>query len=391
MNILFLTHSCVDPTKGGVQKITYALLSPLREYGASVYILSFDRNGEHFDNNQYFFPNKDYLLSGENIVYLQNLIIEKSIDIVINQQGISISFMKLVENIHNIKIISVMHNSLLTHVRNAYYIREFVFERKHLKWLIQPLRLNIFSRFLCKIYNIRHKKDYSFIVEHSDKIVILSSKLESELNFFMDRNKYKSKVIVIPNFVDSVKKINIDTLLKNKRKKILYVGRIDFSMKRVDLLLKVWRELQYDFLDWELDIVGGNENDTKFLSNLLVKMKLQRVNIYGFVSPEKYYREASVYCMTSCAESFGMVLIEAMSFGVVPIAFNSYPTITDIIDNNVNGILVDKINVGIYAKSLSVLMENEVRRKDMARNAYEKSFVFSKEKIIPQWKAILNI
>ena len=95
--------------------------------------------------------------------------------------------------------------------------------------------------------------------------------------------------------------------------------------------------------------------------------------------------------MTSCAESFGMVLIEAMSFGVVPIAFNSYPTITDIIDNNVNGILVDKINVGIYAKSLSVLMENEVRRKDMARNAYEKSFVFSKEKIIPQWKAILNI
>lgn len=391
MNILFLTHSCIDPTKGGVQKITYSLLSPLRKCGASVYILSFDRNGDSFDSNQYFFPNKDCLLSEENITYLQNIVVEKSIDIVINQQGISITFMNLLKNVHNVKIISVMHNSLLTHVRNAYYIREFAFERKHLKWLIQPLRLSIFRWFLCKIYNIRHKKDYSSIVEHSDKIVILSPKLESELDFFMDRNKYQSKVTVIPNFIDSVKNIDINNLLKTKKKKILYVGRIDFSMKRVDLLLKVWRKLQYKFLDWEIDIVGGNESDTKILSNLIVKMKLQRVNIYGFVNPEKYYREASVYCMTSCAESFGMVLIEAMSFGVVPIAFNSYPTITDIIDNNVNGILVDKINISTYVKSLSVLMENEVRRNDMAHNAYKKSFVFSKEEIIPRWKAILNI
>lgn len=44
--------------------------------------------------------------------------------------------------------------------------------------------------------------------------------------------------------------------------------------------------------------------------------------------------------MASAFEGFGLVLVEAMSYGVVPMAFNSFSNCSDIIDDDKNGILV---------------------------------------------------
>lgn len=60
---------------------------------------------------------------------------------------------------------------------------------------------------------------------------------------------------------------------------------------------------------------------------------MERVVFTGWQDPESFYRDASILCLTSDFEGWGMVLTEAMTFGAVPVAFNSYAAITDIIDD----------------------------------------------------------
>lgn len=393
MNLLFLTSSCIDPTRGGVQRISDALITYFRDEGVQVYIVSWKGNGFAKNLNQFYLPEESAIYTRKNLEYVSRLVKRLNINIIINQQGINILFMKLLDHTSSsVKIISVMHNSLLTHIRNYYYIHEYSFGRKHLKGLLRITKNNLVRKLLLAVYYCKYKKRISYIVEHSDNIVLLSEKLENELAFFVPRREYKDKLVIIPNFIIpySSDKATIEDLLSKKKKRLLYVGRIDCSIKRIDTLFKIWSKLYKEYPEWELDVVGGNERDLTTLRQLVSRLKLERVNLIGFANPMRYYEEDAIYCMTSCAESFGMVLVEAMRCATVPIAFNSYPAITDIIDSGKNGILVDNMNVEEYAKSLSLLINNETGRSILAENAWKKSFTFSDKAILPKWKSLLN-
>lgn len=204
----------------GVQKITYSLIKPLRELGNSVYLLSWKKNGNIEDYNQYFLPDSSKVNSANNIVYLHTLVERNEINVIVNQQGISIAFIKLLTNLpSSVKVVSAMHNSLLAHIKNTYYIHEYKFESKGLQWLLFIMKLKSFNSIIKCIYYIQHAKKYSFIVKNSDNIVILSSKLESELAFFMPPQRYKSKLVIIPNFISGNNVCgSIDNLLKHKKK-----------------------------------------------------------------------------------------------------------------------------------------------------------------------------
>ena len=80
-----------------------------------------------------------------------------------------------------------------------------------------------------------------------------------------------------------------------------------------------------------------------------------------------------------------MVLTEAMHHGVVPMAFNSYGSVTDIIDDDINGFLVKPFDDKEYADKLVVLMSNEDKYTKMSRAAMTKSVTFSKEIIVEKW------
>ena len=54
-----------------------------------------------------------------------------------------------------------------------------------------------------------------------------------------------------------------------------------------------------------------------------------------------------------------MVLMEAMQMGVVPIAFNSFESVYDIIDDRLNGIIVENNDIDMYVKQLKWLMCHE--------------------------------
>ena len=51
-----------------------------------------------------------------------------------------------------------------------------------------------------------------------------------------------------------------------KKNELLFVGRVNITQKRVDILLEIWHKIFLNFPDWELNIVGDGE-DLNYLKN----------------------------------------------------------------------------------------------------------------------------
>ena len=62
--------------------------------------------------------------------------------------------------------------------------------------------------------------------------------------------------------------------------------------------------------------------------------------------------------MTSSYEGLPLVLSEAQNYNVFPILFNSFPSATDIIKNNINGVLIKPFDITSYIDNLQYLIEN---------------------------------
>ncbi len=160
-------------------------------------------------------------------------------------------------------------------------------------------------------------------------------------------------------------------------------------MKQPQLLLKIWAKLEPKFPDWSLKMVGGG-HEFESIRALAGTLGLKRVSFEGFQKPESYYRDASIFCMTSAYEGWGLVLVEAAAFGCVPVAFDSFAAVYDIIADGENGKLVPAFDLEKYAVTLAELMRDNALRERLVRNALRDVEQFSKEKIYARWEKFLN-
>ena len=94
--------------------------------------------------------------------------------------------------------------------------------------------------------------------------------------------------------------------------------------------------------------------------------------------------------MTSFTESFGIVLIEAMNYGIPCIAFDSAEGASEIIINNDNGYLVSNRNKNDMINKIVKLIDDEKLRKKMGDNAKKTSTKFSKIDVKEKWINLLN-
>ena len=175
--------------------------------------------------------------------------------------------------------------------------------------------------------------------------------------------------------------------LKNKKKQILYVGRMDFENKRVNRIVEAWEGIADRHKDWELVLVGDGPHKS-LLQEYVAQHHIDRVKFEGFCveAPIRYYKDASIFMLTSDLEGFGLVIIESMSFGCVPIVYGSYEAVYDIIEHGKSGFITPMP----YSKSKTMeymeqLIENENLRNDMAKNAMTRSKLFSIDSIAKKW------
>ena len=94
--------------------------------------------------------------------------------------------------------------------------------------------------------------------------------------------------------------------------------------------------------------------------------------------------------MTSYTESFGIVLIEAMSYGIPCISFTSAEGANDLITNGENGFLIENRNFDGMIEKMSKLADNKKLRMELGKNARNFSFNYSSDSIKKDWLDLLK-
>ena len=75
---------------------------------------------------------------------------------------------------------------------------------------------------------------------------------------------------------------------------MIYVGRLEYTQKRVDRVLKTWNIISHNNPDWHLTIIGDGE-DRGRLEKLSRDLGLERVTFAGRINPQSFY-EKQRYC-----------------------------------------------------------------------------------------------
>ena len=212
--------------------------------------------------------------------------------------------------------------------------------------------------------------------------------VSKELSDFYETRVKNTKVVYIPNFIDKM-----PTKISNlQNKQLISVGRLD-KIKGFDDLIDIFNIFQKSHDDWVLHIVGdGNEKQN--LQNKINKLNLQnKIFLCGTKLShelESEYINSSIYLMTSFSESFGLVLVEAASYGLPLIAFDSAKGAKEIIKNNKNGFLIPNRDISVFLEKLNELLENSEQQKNFSKNSLLTAKSFSKSNISEIWNKFLN-
>lgn len=372
------------PGYGGIETVTTILTNGFIKKGYSVTILSFKQeNNELLEklNNEvdlYYLPNKT-LISEENRIYLINLTIMNNIDVLIHQHSYAPIFDLLVSVKSQLacKIITVEHNTPDAQVKLYSNLLKESKYGTNWKFNIQKL---LFPLFIAKC-KLKEKRRHRKLYFNSNKYILLSEKFVPVFKN-VTRLNTTDKLVWIPNPIEPIK---IQTTNNNNERILLYVGRLDKNHKRVDRLMRIFEQLYKKNEDWKLVIVGDGVQKEE-LEEYVKDKQIQNIYFEGFkLNVTEYYMKAKIICLTSNIEGWPMVLIEAMEYGVIPFSYDSYSSVSDIIDDGVNGFIIPSFKEEIYIDKLKYIMKNEDERKLVSLNAKNKSSLFATENIINSW------
>ncbi len=150
----------------------------------------------------------------------------------------------------------------------------------------------------------------------------------------------------------------------------------------------MWAKIHNVLPDWKLTIVGDGSERQKLERQAA---KLPRVSFEGFQKPDEYYRRASIFLMTSKFEGWGMTLVEAMQAGAVPVAINTFSSLSDIIDPGENGIILSpRESIDSCADRVQALARNPEKLSKMSKAAQEKAKRFEIQNILPEWVQLIE-
>lgn len=200
--------------------------------------------------------------------------------------------------------------------------------------------------------------------------------------------KYKCECIYIPNMLDNIPK-RLAPLDENR---IISVGRLSQEKGYMDLL-KIFNQLSKKHKNWHLDIIGDGPERDKLEEYIKTKELQEKVTLHGFRDKDyidKMLHQAALYVMTSYTESFGIVLLEAMSHGIPCVAFSSAEGAKEIISSGKNGYLIKNRNATAMIKKIEDLMKKDDIRKQMGKDARKSIKQYTKEVVKEDWYNLLE-
>jgi len=172
-----------------------------------------------------------------------------------------------------------------------------------------------------------------------------------------------TNIVSIPNPVNAIERVDCV-----KRNYFVTVGRLTRE-KGHKCLIEAFARVKDT--SWKLSIVGDGA-ERPALEKLAVDLGVRdRIIFHGHLLHfEEQLSEARIFVLPSLSEGYPNAVIEAMSVPLPCISTRCTPAMEEVIDDEVNGLLVEKNNPGALAAAMERLMSDVVLQGRLAQNAY---------------------
>ena len=231
------------------------------------------------------------------------------------------------------------------------------------------------------------KKYADYCLNKADYIIVLT---KSWKMFYSNFIKENDKIVVIGNFVELSKK----EITKNydcEFIQILFLGRLGHR-KGTYNLINAAEILSKKKIKFKIILAGDGEVE-KCKQIIKDKNIEEYVEVVGWINKEekvKYLEESDILTLPSYYESFGVALIEAMSYKL-PVVASTGGQMYEVVRDKEDGLLVEPGDEIGLANALEKLIVSKELRKLYGENGYEHVVTtFTDNVIIPKYKLIYN-
>lgn len=204
------------------------------------------------------------------------------------------------------------------------------------------------------------KKQFSL----SDRVIVLSANTQA----FIENFESRANVIKLYNPA-----LSVENLRSSNRKglKILFMGRLSQRKGTYDLL-DVIREHKTYFTDKKVEFIIAGDGDLATSREIVNNNGLgEIVQIPGWVSGNEKHdllKSADIYILPSYKEQMPMSILEAMAYGL-PIISTFVAGIPEMVEDQINGILLNPGDNKALMTSLARLIEESKLRESMGKES----------------------
>jgi len=226
-----------------------------------------------------------------------------------------------------------------------------------------------------------------YVLKRANAIRVVSQRLKKQL--IDDFRVKEDKITVVPIYVNvGVAETQDFASVRDGNKKFIFltISRL-VPVKNIEMQIKAIANLKYRFKNIELWIVGGGPEKRNYES-LIKKYELEdKVRLVGYQKDlNEFYQQADVFLLTSNSEGYGMVVIEAASYGL-PIIMTDVGCAGEFIKNNENGIIIPTKDEKVLENQMVELIENQELRIKLGNNARDSiKNLLSKEETLNLYK-----
>lgn len=218
--------------------------------------------------------------------------------------------------------------------------------------------------------------DFRLNARGYDKIVLLTQE-DKETNF-PDNDKFT----YVHNPLTFVPQLSYSA---DREHTVVAVGRLELQ-KDFESLIRAWQFVHKAAPDWKLNIWGEGSR-RKYLTHWIKELRLEDcVFLQGYTKDvHAKLEESSIFVLSSLYEGFGLVLLEAMACGLPVVSFACPFGPRDIIQEGVNGFLVEGRSELDLAERIICLIQSQELRERMGKAALKRTKDFDISKIVEQW------